>query len=103
MRKLLFDWLPACVVKHKRILKLFGESTAAVRGHVQQQTVLRIVELQSRFQFISSVNAFADDPLRPQSRRHVSRFVASNAAVCSDGHHLRAIARALWQNRERSL
>src|ERR1051326_312206 len=47
VRYLLPDCVPGVVVKREGVLKLLGESAAAVRRNVKQQAVLRIVELQA--------------------------------------------------------
>src|SRR5690349_24787456 len=59
-RKLLFDRLALAVRESKRILKLLRKRAAADRGDIEQQTVLRILEIQPCRDFRRRVYALAE-------------------------------------------
>ena len=73
--------LSRAIKQEKAILKLFGKSSSAGRGHIQHQTPLRILQAETRAQLIGLMHSLADDPRWAQCRCIASRFVASNAAA----------------------
>ena len=95
--------LPLLSAKQERVLKLLGKRAAAGGRDVEQQTVLRIFEIQARAQFFRLVHALADDAGWRKRWLHPPRRVAHYASVCSDQQERIAIVIAFWQDGENIL
>src|ERR1043165_5588272 len=103
MRKLPPNNFSRAVVKRKGILKLFGESATADRRHIHQQTVLRIIQLQSGCQLGLLMEAPADDARWQHRRFRQPGLVTNDAAVGSRDHCFTTIGLTRGDDRKHAL
>src|SRR5688572_14944097 len=102
-RDLLLDDVAFLIRERESVLKLLRESPATVCGHLEEQTVLRVFEIQTTIEFAGAMDPLADDTRGIKSGRALPGHVTRNTTAGSNQQDVASVRVLLLQNRKNIL